>query len=363
MPDRSTGPAIRVLYVDDDVALVRLIQKSLGRRGFDVVHAANAEAALAQIVVGGIQVVALDHYLADGTGLDFLARLASLASPPAVIYVTGSSETAVAVAALKAGATDFVPKTVGDDFLILLGSALEQAVERARLKAAKDAAEHEVRMARDRAEVLLAEVNHRVANSLSLAASMVGLQAKAVNNQVAKDVLGETQARIFAIALVHKRLYSSGDVRFVALDEYLASLIEHLERSMRDAGHGALLKHELAPLKLRTDASINLGIVVAEWVTNAFKYAYPAGYGEIRVRLERLPDGRAELAVEDDGIGRGDGGAVKGTGLGTRLVHAMALNMSAEVEYLERRPGTTARLIFHLQTEDHVPIKRPGVLA
>src|SRR5215210_4921833 len=78
MLKQTAAPAIRVLYVDDDVALVRLIQKSLGRRGFDVVHAANAEEALAQIVIGGIQVVALDHYLANGTGLDFLARLASL---------------------------------------------------------------------------------------------------------------------------------------------------------------------------------------------------------------------------------------------------------------------------------------------
>ena len=44
----------------------------------------------------------------------------------------------------------------------------------------------------------------------------------------------ETQARIYAISLVHKRLYSSGDVRFVALDEYLSGLLDHLETSMRE---------------------------------------------------------------------------------------------------------------------------------
>lgn len=348
MPDPAGEAAIRVLYVDDDLALVRLVQKALGRRGFAVSHAANRAEALAQIATGEVDVVALDHYLTDGTGLDFLAQLAKLDSAPVVVYVTASSEMNIAVAALKAGATDFVPKTVGDDFLILLASALEQAVEKARLRAQKEAAEREVRAARDRAELLLAEVNHRVANSLSLVAALVGLQANAVEEQAAKDALGETKARIYAISSVHKRLYSSGDVRFVALDEYLSGLLDHLERSMRDQGHGASLRYRLEPLRLRTDASINLGVVVTEWVTNAFKYAYPDRHGEIRVGLQHLPDGRVELEVEDDGVGREDGSA-KGTGLGTRIVKAMAVTMGAEIQYLERKPGTLARLIFSLQ--------------
>ena len=86
--------------------------------------------------------IALDHYLATGTGLDFLARtgerratLRRSSTSPA------PTEMSVAVAALKAGAADFVPKTVGEDFLVLLGSALQQAVEKARLRAQKEAAE------------------------------------------------------------------------------------------------------------------------------------------------------------------------------------------------------------------------------
>ena len=85
-------PVIRVLYVDDDVALVRLVQKALGRRGFEVVHAANADDALEHIAAGSIHVVALDHYLSAGTGLDFLARLAAIDKAPPVVYVTGSSK-------------------------------------------------------------------------------------------------------------------------------------------------------------------------------------------------------------------------------------------------------------------------------
>lgn len=206
--------------------------------------------------------------------------------------------------------------------------------------------------ARDRAEVLLAEVNHRVANSLTLVASLVRLQANALTDRAARAALDETQARILAISLVHKRLYSSGDVRFVELNEYLSSLIEHLETSMRAEGRGGIaVRHELEPLQLRTDASVNLGVVVAEWLTNAFKYAYPEGAGEVRVKLRRLHDGRAELIVEDDGVGRKEGGAPKGTGLGTRVVKGIAQTMRAEVHYLPREPGMAAQLIFPLSMD------------
>ncbi|MDB5505561.1 MAG: two-component sensor protein [Devosia sp.] len=340
--------AIRVLYIDDDVALVRLVQKSLGRQGFEVRHAASGDDALVQLETGGIDVIALDHYLAGFTGLEFLGQLHSVGSVIPVVYVTGSSEMNVAVAALKAGAADFVPKTVGDDFLTLLMSALRQAVAKSRLQAEKEAAERDVRIARDRAEVLLAEVNHRVANSLAMVASLVSLQANAVSDQVAKDALAETQARIFAISLVHKRLYSAGDVRFVDLDEYLSGLLEHLETSMHDKGHGAKLSCTFDPLRLQTDASINLGVVVTEWVINAFKYAYPDSIGEVRVLLRQLPEGRVELSVEDDGIGRGIVTPARGTGLGTRIVKAMAASMQADIEYLDRNPGTVARLTFPL---------------
>jgi two-component sensor histidine kinase/CHASE3 domain sensor protein len=205
--------------------------------------------------------------------------------------------------------------------------------------------------ARDRAEVLLSEVNHRVANSLTLVASLVRLQRNAVRDQSAKDALDETQARIMAISSVHRRLYTSGDVRFVSLDEYLSSLLDQLAMSMRNEGHGATLRYDLDPLRLPTDASVNLGVVATELVTNAFKYAYPDRGGEIRVRLKNLPDRTVELVVEDDGVGRKDDGPARGTGLGTRIVKAMATTMGADIQYVARAPGTGARLTFPLAPE------------
>ncbi len=347
-PDKQAAPLLRVLYVDDDNALARLIQKALGRQGFGVDLASSADAALDMIASQPFDVVALDHYLPSGTGLDFLGRLAGLTGTPPVVYVTGSSEPNVGVAALKAGASDFIPKTVGDDFLTLLGSALSQAIAKAQLVAAKEAAEAEVRLARDRAEMLLAEVNHRVSNSLMLVSTLVSMQSNLLTDQVAKDALAETKARIFAIASVHKSLYSSSDVRHVDLSEYLDGLLKNLEFSMRADGSGTQLLTDLEPIRLATDDTINLGIVVTELVTNAFKYAYPKRDGEIYVCLRAVGTGTAELTVEDAGIGRE--AAPKGTGLGTRIIKAMATTMNAEMEYMDRTPGTAARLTFPLRS-------------
>lgn len=225
------------------------------------------------------------------------------------------------------------------DEVSALNAGLEERVKRRTADLAQ---------ARDRAEVLLAEVNHRVANSLALVASLVKLQANAAKSGPAAIALAETEARIYAISLVHKRLYTSGDARFVSLDEYLTGLLEHLETAMRAAGHGATLRYEVAPLKLPTDAAITLGVIVTEWVTNAFKYAYPDRAGTVRVRLRDLGEGRAALAVEDDGVGRGAGQSAQGTGLGSRIVTAMASTMNAEIRYVDRAPGTSAQLSFSL---------------
>jgi len=199
--------------------------------------------------------------------------------------------------------------------------------------------------ARDHAELLVAEVNHRVANSLSLVASLVRLQSNLITDQASKEALKETEARILAVASVHKRLYSADDARFVDLQEYLSSVLDSVEASLHGQGHGASLRYEIESLKLKTDSSINLGVIVTEWVTNAFKYAYPDKPGEVRVRLRRLPGDKAELSVEDDGVGRTDGPA-KGTGLGTRIVNAMARSIGADVEYVAAGNGTVARLAF-----------------
>ena len=133
------------------------------------------------------------------------------------------------------------------DQVQLLNATLEQRV--------KDRTADLVQ-ARDKAEVLLAEVNHRVANSLAMVSSLVSLQSKTMQDKTAQHALKETQARIDAIASVHKRLYSSGDARFVDFDEYLSSLLKNVDTAMQEEGHGR--HHALFFLPKQTNTYFSL---------------------------------------------------------------------------------------------------------
>lgn len=340
---------VTVLYVDDDPGLARLVQRALQRRGYQVEHVASRDEALERLASGGVDVVALDHFLQSGTGLDLLASLQSFPARPPVVYVTAVTDINVALAAIKAGASDYVPKTVGEDFFELLSNAISQAVAKAKLQAERDRAEREVREARDRAEVLLHEVNHRVANSLALVAAFVSLQAHAASDPLVRSALAEIKSRIAAIAGVHRHLYSSKDVRVVEIADYLAILLRDLEGTFRQAGHASKIRLTAEPVEVATDKAVSIGIVVTELITNAYKYAYPDNHaGEIRVHLEKSDSRQAILSVEDDGIGWTGEGKIKGTGAGTGIIKDLARGLGSSIRYDAARKGCKAILEFEI---------------
>lgn len=332
-----------ILYVDDDDGLRRLVDRALTRRGFDVSLAGGGPEGVAMVRAGKYDLVAIDHYMPGQDGLATLNALHQIPECPPVVYVTGSEETRIAVAALKAGAADYVVKSVGDDFFDLLASSFQQALEKVRLRTAKEAVEAELRASNARLESLLTEVNHRVSNSLQLVSAFVHMQASALRDDAAKAALTETQQRIQAIAQVHRRLYSSGDVEQVSLDDYLQALVRELEQTWSTPMSPRPLRLVAEPIRLSTDRAVSLGVIVNELVSNACKYAYaPDQAGEVRISLKREGDDHFCLAVEDDGAGMPAGGVIRGTGIGTKLIRSMASSLQAKITYDPDHRGVRA---------------------
>ena len=124
----------RVLYIDDDVPLAHLVKRNLGRSNHEVVHVHDANQAVEKLQSELFDVVVLDHYLANMTGLEILRRFREAGISTPVVYVTGSSEARIAVEALKNGASDYVIKNASEDFLSLLADAVVNTVANARLR-------------------------------------------------------------------------------------------------------------------------------------------------------------------------------------------------------------------------------------
>ncbi|MDO9367337.1 MAG: response regulator [Sphingopyxis sp.] len=347
-----------ILYIDDDEGIRRLVLRALIRKGIEVSVAASGGEGVTMAQTTHFDLIAVDHYMPGQDGLATIEALRALRECPPIVYVTGSEESRIAVAALKAGADDYVVKSVGEDFFDLLASTFAQVLERAQLRRARALAEAELRASNARLEAMLKEVNHRVANNLQMVMSFIALQSKSLPDAGAREALQKTQQRIATIAQVNRRLYTTDDVEFVAMDDYLAGLAEDIGSTWSTGSARRTVVAAVDPIRLSTDKAVALGMIANEWVSNSCKYAYGDGEdGEIRLCLRQTGEKEIELSVEDDGPGMPANGAVQGTGLGTKLIDALARTNKADVRYravsdANARPGMRASMTLRLQLKD-----------
>jgi two-component sensor histidine kinase/CheY-like chemotaxis protein len=354
-----------VLYIDDDVALARLVDRGLTRLGFTVVHAESGTHGLDRLQQGGIDVIALDQNMPGLDGLETLEQILAIPNAPPVVFVTAAQDSKIAVTALKAGAADFLMKDTLGDFIPLLQVALEGALRQARIQKARDDAEAEVHASRDRyaalaaeREVLLREVNHRVGNSLQIIASLLHLQANSSTEDDVKVALTNAMGRVAAVAQVHRRLYTSHDLNSVLLNQYLDALLEDLRRSA-EGNRMSRLTLKAQQIEIDPDRAVAIGIIVNELVMNAVKYAYPDGAGPIHVDLTAQGDDLV-LAIADNGVGLNVKTDPRSTGMGQRIVTAMATKLEASVERDPAHAGTRIVLRFR---RTKAPTTRPASAA
>jgi two-component sensor histidine kinase len=354
-----------LLYIDDDKAIARLVERGMSRSGFAVVHAANGAQGLGRLRQGGIDVIALDQYMPGLDGLETLEQILAIPNAPPVVFVTASQDSSIAVTALKAGAADYLVKDAQGDFIPLLQVAVDAALRQAELQKARDEAEAEIHASRDRyaalaaeREVLLREVNHRVGNSLQIIASLLHLQASSATEEDVKAALTNAMGRVTAVAQVHRRLYTSHDLKSVVLNQYLGALLEDLRRSA-EGDRMSRLTLRAEPIEIDPDRAVAIGIIVNELVMNAVKYAYPDCAGPIHVGLSAQGE-ELELSIADNGVGVNAKTDPRSTGMGQRIVSSMATKLDASVERDPDHDGTRIVLRFRRSSP---PAAKPANVA
>lgn len=211
------------------------------------------------------------------------------------------------------------------------------AAELRRLNGALERAAADMDAALTQKDILMREVDHRVQNSLQLVSSFLAIQARDAGPGHVAEQLLEARSRLSAVALVHRRLYRDDEIRTVDLARYLTDLMDDLKASLGpDWSRGMTL--DLAPVLIPTDRAVNVGLIAAELVINATKYAYPgAGSGPIHLRLAQH-DAQLQLIVADHGVGK----ATNREGFGSRMMTAVMQRIGGALLYHDNAPGLRA---------------------
>jgi two-component sensor histidine kinase len=155
-----------------------------------------------------------------------------------------------------------------------------------------------------------------------------------------KAQLDMASNRVLAIATVHKQLHLTGSMEEIEIDAFLRRLCESLKRTA--PAQIAALNVTAANIKLRSDVVSGLGLLVAELVTNSFKYAYPVGEtGSVAVDFKQTPNGWS-LEVSDEGRGLPEDFDMDQTkGFGMQVEKAFVRRLNAKVT-VSSRPERTA---------------------
>ena len=202
-------------------------------------------------------------------------------------------------------------------------------------------------------DIGLAEADHRIANNLTSLSGAVRLQRNAISRSgktlTAEQVcllLDDISARIEVTAKLHKSLAMAGNGNGVNLGNFLEEIAEMIS-TLCPEGRMKLTVACSGENYIEPRHALHAGLITAELLTNAVKYAHPTGVTvNIQVRCETNDDGSFLVEVTDDGVGfpenfdpSADGG------LGFQLMRALAKGLNAELQFEHDSLGVRARLV------------------
>ncbi len=192
--------------------------------------------------------------------------------------------------------------------------------------------------------ILLQELQHRVANSLQIIASVLLQSARRVQSDETRTHLYDAHQRVMSVAAVQKELAVSrlGDVELRA---YFTELCRSIGASMIRDHNQIVLEVSADNSVTSADVSVSLGLIVTELVINALKHAFP-GQRSGRIKVDYRSRGSEwTLSVGDNGVGIPTDPASAKAGLGTSITEALARQLRAVVAITNTDPGTRISIV------------------
>jgi len=193
-------------------------------------------------------------------------------------------------------------------------------------------------------EILLQEVHHRVKNNLQVMSSLIKLQARYIKDERMLDLIKETGGRLQSMAIVHTKLYNSGNYEFINFGEYVKNLIESFQNTYGYKLRNIKFETDISDIIINIDTAIPSGLIINELISNSIKYAFPGdAAGTIAISLHRVDGGKLNLVVKDNGTGVDDGiDLSKADSLGIQLVTLLTRQMNGTLDIKSSKGNGTS---------------------
>jgi two-component sensor histidine kinase len=192
----------------------------------------------------------------------------------------------------------------------------------------------------------LSATNHRISNNLALLASTVSMRAASfsrrkepIDGHEVAAALHELTARIAILGHMHNLLSTRPGADRAGFGTHLRELCRLFISTLASPDQWTLIETATTDCPVDADHFLPLSLIVTEVVTNALKYAHPAGVpGKLTIGCRREPPGMVVIEVSDDGVGFPEGFEfAAGGGIGSRTIHVLAQQIDAEIAF-ESRP-------------------------
>ena len=197
----------------------------------------------------------------------------------------------------------------------------------------------------DEKEWLLKEVHHRVKNNLHTVMSLLETQSTYLKDD-ALAAVKNSQHRVYAMSLIHQKLYQVENSTNINMAVYLPELIDYLRDSF-DVQHRIRFRTNIESIQLDISKAIPIGLIVNEAVTNSIKYAFPGNaYGEIQIDVKAGDKNLIFLDIRDNGIGLpSNWESVQTNSLGLKLMRGLSEDIHGTFSIVQMN-GTKVEVVF-----------------
>jgi two-component sensor histidine kinase len=155
-------------------------------------------------------------------------------------------------------------------------------------------------------EWLLKEMHHRVKNNLQIVISLLNTQSAYLENKDALMAIQNSQHRMYAMSLIHQKLYQTDNLSQVDISWYIHELIRYMKESF-EIDEKINFVIETQKMYLDIGQAVPMGLIINEALNNAIKYAFPLDRkGEIFISLKNTESNTYQFIIEDNGAGLPD---------------------------------------------------------